>query len=179
MPPTLTVEGEAPAKAAFVSRTAPVVVKPLFGAQGVGLTLAKTIGELPPGADVGDVYYMQSFIPPNGAEYHEDWRVFVSGGQVISAMSRRSQSWITNVAQGAQPTPHEPDAAMAELALAAAKALGADYAGVDLIQQEDGKLLVLEVNSNPAWRGLQSVTEIDIAARMATDFLAALDKKDT
>ena len=179
VPPTLTVEGEAPAKAAFVSRTAPVVVKPLFGAQGVGLTLAKTIGELPPGADVGDVYYMQSFIPPNGAEYHEDWRVFVSGGQVISAMSRRSQSWITNVAQGAQPTPHEPDAAMAELALAAAKALGADYAGVDLIQQEDGKLLVLEVNSNPAWRGLQSVTEIDIAARMATDFLAALDKKDT
>ncbi len=179
VPPTVTIEGEDVAKAAFVTQPDPVVVKPLFGAQGVGLTLARTIGDLPPGADVGDVYYMQSFIPPNAAEYHEDWRVFVSGGQVISAMSRRSKTWITNVAQGAQPTSHEPDAAMAELALAAAKALGADYAGVDLIAREDGKLLVLEVNSNPAWRGLQSVTDIDIAERLAGDFLAALDKKDT
>jgi tetrahydromethanopterin:alpha-L-glutamate ligase len=64
---------------------------------------------------------------------------------------------------------------MAELALAAAKTLGADYAGVDLIRQDDGRLLVLEVNSNPAWRGLQSVTDIDIAERLAGDFLAALE----
>ena len=175
VPLTLTVEGEAAAKAAYLSQTAPVVVKPLFGAQGVGLTLAKAVGDLPPGADVGDVYYMQSFIPPNGADYHEDWRVFVSAGQVISAMSRRSQSWITNVAQGARPAPHAPEAEMTELALAAAKALGADYAGVDLIRQADGNLLVLEVNSNPAWRGLQSVTKIDIAERLAADFLAALE----
>ena len=175
VPLTLTVEGEAAAKAAYLSQTAPVVVKPLFGAQGVGLTLAKAVGDLPPGADVGDVYYMQSFIPPNGADYHEDWRVFVSAGQVISAMSRRSQSWITNVAQGARPAPHAPEAEMTELALAAAKALGADYAGVDLIRQADGNLLVLEVNSNPAWRGLQSVTKINIAERLAADFLAALE----
>ncbi|MEQ1695560.1 MAG: RimK family alpha-L-glutamate ligase [Hyphomicrobiaceae bacterium] len=179
VPPTLTVEGESAARLAFVGRTAPVVVKPLFGAQGVGLTLAKTIGDLPNGADVGDVYYMQSFIPPNGADYHEDWRVFVSGGQVISAMSRRSKTWITNVAQGALPTPHEPDAAMAELALAAARALGADYAGVDLIRQGDGGLLVLEVNSNPAWRGLQSVTQLDIAERLVADFLAAVEGTGT
>lgn len=175
VPPTLTVEGEAVAKAAFVSRSLPVVVKPLFGAQGVGLTLAKAVDDLPPSDDVGSVYYMQSFIPPSAAEYHEDWRVFVSGGQVISAMSRRSQSWITNVAQGALPAPHEPDGDMASLALAAAKSLGADYAGVDLIRQDDGRLLVLEVNSNPAWRGLQSVTDIDIAERLARDFLAALE----
>jgi glutathione synthase/RimK-type ligase-like ATP-grasp enzyme len=60
------------------------------------------------------------------------------------------------------------------LALAAAEAVGADYAGVDLIAGTDGQLMVLEINSNPAWKGLQSVTDINIAWTLAEDFLAAL-----
>ena len=47
-------------------------------------------------------------------------------------------------------------------------------AGVDLIRASDGRLLVLEVNSNPAWKGLQSVTELDIADQLAADFVASL-----
>jgi glutathione synthase/RimK-type ligase-like ATP-grasp enzyme len=62
----------------------------------------------------------------------------------------------------------------AKLALAAAKAIGADYAGVDLIRDEHGRLLVLEINSNPAWKGLQSVTATDIATALAHDFLEAV-----
>ena len=151
-----------------------MVVKPLFGAQGVGIVKVDRLEDLPQGCEVGDVYYMQTFIPPRNVDCHEDWRVFVSGGRVLAAMARRSKSWITNVAQGAEPSAHEPDAAMSDLAIAATRALGADYAGVDLIRHADGRLLVLEVNSNPAWRGLQSVTPVDIAAALAADFMAAV-----
>lgn len=64
---------------------------------------------------------------------------------------------------------------IARLALEATKAIGADYAGVDLIRDgETDELLVLEINSNPAWKGLQSLTEIDVADVLAEDFLAAL-----
>ena len=175
-PATLTVESEAMALARFGDLAAPVVVKPLFGAQGVGIAKVVARQDLPPGADVGDVYYMQSFVSPRGPGF-EDWRVFVSGGRVLAAMSRRAKTWITNVAQGAIPGACDPDGEMTSLALAAIAAVGADYAGVDLIRLSDGRLAVLEVNSNPAWRGLQGVTHVDIAAELAGDFLAAVGRQ--
>ena len=58
-----------------------------------------------------------------------------------------------------------------ELAVDAAAAVGAFYAGVDLIETDAGPT-VLEVNSMPAWRGLQSVTEVDIAAELAAAMVA-------
>jgi glutathione synthase/RimK-type ligase-like ATP-grasp enzyme len=45
-----------------------------------------------------------------------------------------------------------------------------DYAGVDLMRDRDGAPVVIEINGIPAWRGLQSVTEVDIAARLTQDF---------
>jgi tetrahydromethanopterin:alpha-L-glutamate ligase len=63
---------------------------------------------------------------------------------------------------------------MARLATAALHAVDADYAGVDLIRAADGRLMVLEVNSNPSWRGLQSVSDIDIADAVVEDFMSAV-----
>jgi glutathione synthase/RimK-type ligase-like ATP-grasp enzyme len=63
---------------------------------------------------------------------------------------------------------------MAALAIKAADTVGAVYAGVDLIQSQAGEWLVLEVNSMPAWSGLQSVTKFDISQRLAGDLGAAL-----
>ena len=63
---------------------------------------------------------------------------------------------------------------MAQLASGALAAVGADYAGVDLIRTPDGRLLVLEVNSNPSWRGLQSVSDVNIAETIVEDFLRAV-----
>jgi len=51
-----------------------------------------------------------------------------------------------------------------ELALAAARAVGADYAGVDLLPARDGTVYVVEVNGIPGWRGLQEATSHDVAA---------------
>jgi glutathione synthase/RimK-type ligase-like ATP-grasp enzyme len=89
-------------------------------------------------------------------------------------MARTGGHWITNVHQGGRPVACSPTPEMATLASAALKAVGADYAGVDLIRAPDGTLQVLEVNSNPSWRGLQSVADVDVADAVVEDFLAAV-----
>jgi glutathione synthase/RimK-type ligase-like ATP-grasp enzyme len=66
------------------------------------------------------------------------------------------------------------DAAMKDLAVTAARAVGADFAGVDIIHDGDGRPFVLEVNSMPAWSGLQRTTPLDIAATLAGDLVEAL-----
>lgn len=145
-------------------------MKPLFGSQGNGIRRAATPEELPPAEAVGNVYYAQSYLRAARDTTFTDWRYFVSNGRVLSAMARVGRTWITNVHQGAEPmsVTHLADEEERGFALAATEAVGADYAGVDLIRDRDGRLLVLEINSNPAWKGLQSVTDID------EDFLASL-----
>ena len=60
------------------------------------------------------------------------------------------------------------------LAIAAAEAVGADFAGVDIVPAADGSLFVLEVNSMPAWSGLQSVAAVNIADAIADALLKFL-----
>ena len=171
-PPTRVVEGYERALEHAKGEARPLVVKPLFGSQGNGIQRARTHTELPAPEAVGHVYYMQQYLRSENATKFEDWRVFVSKGRILAAMARVGRTWITNVHQGAEPVGHDPDPEMRDLALAAVEAIGADYAGVDLIRAPNGQLMVLEINSNPAWKGLQSVTDIDIAATLADDFLA-------
>ena len=87
---------------------------------------------------------------------------------------RHSTSWITNVKRGGRPVAAVVDADMKSLALAAAAAVGADFAGVDVVHDAGGRPTVLEVNSMPAWSGLQKVASANIAAILAADLLAAL-----
>lgn len=151
----------------------PLVLKPLFGSQGRGLRLIRNAEELPQPAEVAGVYYLQRFVGVERGGFH-DFRVLVSQGRVVAAMMRHSSHWITNVKQGAKPVAAVADGAMKDMAIAAAAAVGADFAGVDIILDADGKPSVLEVNSMPAWSGLQRVTPVDIAAVLAGDLIAAL-----
>ncbi len=174
-PPTWAVEGDAAARAIAARElpAGPLVCKPLFGSQGRGLSLVARPEELPPPEAVAGVYYLQRFVPPAGAGY-ADHRLFVAAGRVLAAMTRRHRTWITNLRQGAAPEPLAPDAAMVRLALAATEAVGADYAGVDLLRGADGAAQVIEVNSMPGWRGLQKVSDTPIARRLAEALLARL-----
>ncbi len=149
-----------------------LVQKPLFGAQGEGLRLISDPDDLAPPEEVNGAYYLQEFIPAvDGA--HRDWRIFVTAGRVAAAMIRHGSSWITNIKKGARAEAAIPSQALADLALRAAACVGADYAGVDIIQDPSGKPLVLEVNSMPAWQGLQRVTRTRIAEFIVAPFLDA------
>jgi tetrahydromethanopterin:alpha-L-glutamate ligase len=178
-PPTWTVESPEEARAlvrAEASVERPLVLKPLFGSQGRGLALVAEEADLPEPEAVDGVYYLQHFVS-EGREGWRDWRVFVIGGRAVAAMVRHGVSWKTNAAQGARCEAVEPDGRMNALAVAAAAAVGADYAGVDIIRDRAGKLLVLEVNSNPAWSALQKVTRVSIAELLTADFLSRIAAK--
>jgi RimK family alpha-L-glutamate ligase len=176
-PPTFAVEGleRAQAVAARELGQTPLVLKPLFGAQGRGIRLVRTLADLPAEEEVEGVYYLQHYIPRVGPPFR-DFRVFVCAGKAVAMMSRRGEGWITNVFQGGVPEPIEAcaEAELARLAIAAAAAVGADFAGVDLVAAEDGRLFVLEVNSMPAWSGLQTVAAVSIAGAVADALLAFL-----
>jgi tetrahydromethanopterin:alpha-L-glutamate ligase len=180
VPKTRVGEGIEKARA-FAHEMGPSLVsKPLFGSQGNGITRVDTVDDLPPPEAVGDVYYLQRYLRHPDDQSFEDCRVFVSRGRILAAMLRIGKTWITNVHQGAEPVLiNDLNGEISDLALGATKAIGADYAGVDLIRDADGHLLVLEINSNPAWKGLQSVTDVDIASTLAGDFLTAIDEART
>lgn len=174
-PPTSVTESVDEARAFLEREIAAgheVVAKPLFGSLGVGLRRLGPGAELPDPAETGGAWYLQRYIETGSAEGGwRDYRVLVVGGAAVAAMIRHGASWVSNVAQGArcEPAPAEPQ--LERLAVAAATAVGAGYAGVDLVRDRAGALHVLEVNGIPAWRGLQGTVGVDLAERVVSDFL--------
>ena len=177
LPSPETFATQSPAQARAIARRecprGPLVLKPLFGAQGWGLQLIEKPADLPTLEEARGVYYLQRFVGPARPPF-EDMRVLVANGEAVAAMRRRSSHWVTNVRQGARPCAVEPTARERELALAAAEAMGAALAGVDLIADADGAPQVLEVNSMAGWYGLQKVTPFSIAERLAVETLKHL-----
>jgi tetrahydromethanopterin:alpha-L-glutamate ligase len=142
-----------------------LVIKPMFGSQGQGVRLVEKM-PLPMETFVDGVFYLQSFI-----ESTHDYRVFIVNNQAVASMQRTGETWLHNVAQGAKcEICDESD--VLEIACQAALVLDIAYCGVDVIRDETGQLFVLELNSIPAWRGLQGVTETNIAQVLVDDFLS-------
>ncbi|MGI6851270.1 ATP-grasp domain-containing protein [Mesorhizobium sp. 1B3] len=179
-PATFTVEGRVSAEAIATRELArgPLVLKPLFGAQGRGIRLIRNVAELPSEDHVNGVYYLQHYVPRDGPPFR-DFRVFVCAGRAVAMMSRRGTHWITNVNRGAVPEPisGQCEGELAAMAVGAADAVGADFAGVDIVPAQDGSFSVLEVNSMPAWSGLQSVVAVNIADAIAEALLALLTNR--
>lgn len=168
-----TVVCESPeAASAAVRRLGDVIVKPLFGSMGLGMVrvcdeemayrVFRTIEQ------IRGVYYLQQTIDHDGA----DLRAFVIGSRVLGAIQRRSPGWRTNLARGGTAEPVTLEADQVNLAVRAAAAVGAEYAGVDLLPARDGRTYVLEVNGIPGWKGLQQATGIDVAGALL-DYLAS------
>ena len=168
-PPTIVCESYDGAMQAFEQLGSDVVVKPLFGAMGNGIVRVEDRDvahrvfralELERG-----VYYVQRTVAPTG---RRDMRVLVVGGEIAGAMERATDSWRANIARGARPRAFTPTEDERGLALAAAAAVEADIAGVDLLIGPDGDAVVLEVNGIPGWQALQSVCEQDLTARVVS-----------
>jgi RimK family alpha-L-glutamate ligase len=150
-----------------------LVLKPLFGSQGRGLKLIRKADDLPQPENVAGVYYLQRFVGVERDGFH-DFRLLVVQGRVIAAMQRHSTHWITNVKRGGRPVAVAVNDGMKALAVQAAAAVGADFAGIDILYDAQQCPTVLEVNSMPAWSGLQKVTPVNIAAIFAEALVAAL-----
>jgi RimK family alpha-L-glutamate ligase len=174
-PRTVACAGRAEAEelaTAAMAQGRKLVQKPLFGAQGKGLRLIASPADLSSPEEVNGAYYLQEFIEPAQA-HHQDWRLFVCQGRVIASMIRHGSSWITNIKQGARAKAAIASQELVDLAVRAASCVGADYAGVDIIQAQDGRFYVLEVNSMPAWNGLQQVSHVRISDYLVDAFLDA------
>ena len=157
-----------------------LVLKPLFGSQGKDLLRVGHVdGEhvaLPAlGGAYADLACLQRYVP-QATTPGFDWRVLVIGGRAMAAMRRVSRHWIHNVARGAVCERADITPLLAGLAERATAALGLDYAGVDLVPTQDGAS-VIEVNGVAAWRGLQRVTDFDIAQALVDDLLERLTRE--
>jgi RimK family alpha-L-glutamate ligase len=170
VPETVVCEHPEAAMAAFRA-LGDVIVKPLFGSMGLGMVRVTTeemaFRVFRTLETIRGVYYVQRAIDHAGC----DVRAFVVGGRVIAAIERSAPGWKTNLAQGARARPTTLSAERVELALRAARAVGAEYAGVDLLPARDGTDYVVEVNGIPGWRGLQEATSIDVAGTIVAHLL--------
>jgi RimK family alpha-L-glutamate ligase len=150
-----------------------VIVKPLFGSMGLGMVRVadeESAWRVCRALEaIRGVYYLQRAIPHEGT----DVRAFVVGDRVLGAIERRAPvGWRTNISRGGTARALTLPADWCALALRAARAVGADYAGVDLLPAADGTTYVLEVNGIPGWRGLQEATSIDVAAALVAHLVA-------
>lgn len=147
-----------------------VITKPLFGSQGEGVRRIEKMTDLFWLTSSFGVYYLQRFVDCDGQGY-SDIRVFVIAGKAVAAMRRRGKSWLNNVARGASCERIELDSDLAMLAIKATQALAMNYAGVDVIKDTSGRYCIIEVNSIPAWKGLESVCDLNVAGLLAEDLL--------
>jgi RimK family alpha-L-glutamate ligase len=173
-PRTAVTESYREAMDAFEELGGDVVVKPLFGSLGVGMLrvsdrdMAHRVFraiEL-----IRGVYYLQEYIPHR----NQDIRAFVVGDRVVASMMRIGADWRTNISRGGRGEPLNLDEDLKKLSVKATRVIGLDYAGVDILPSQDGKHYITEVNSTPGWRGLQGVTDVNIAAVIVEHLLSKL-----
>ncbi|MCQ6254690.1 tetrahydromethanopterin:alpha-L-glutamate ligase [Methanocaldococcus sp.] len=161
-----------------------VVIKPIFGCGGEGIIRIKKdmpiitkIQMLNEFQKKYKTFYIQEFIEPVG-KYYRDIRVFVIDDEVVSAMYRiGGENWKNNVSQGAKIEKCKITEEIEDLALKAKDAIGLFYAGVDLIESEEG-LKILEVNSTPSWRGLSIVSDINISDKLLEKIIQYIKNKE-
>jgi len=173
VPKTVATESHEEALKAFNELGGDIVMKPLFGSRGIGST---RISDSEIAARIfrtvsfyHGVLYLQEFIP-HGVS---DVRAFVVGDYVVAAMHRVAETWKTNVSLGARPVPLKLDKETEDLAVKAAKVIECKVAGVDILESSDGPVIV-ELNSQPGWRGLQSVASVNIAEEIIKYVLSEL-----
>ncbi|MCA8942203.1 MAG: RimK family alpha-L-glutamate ligase, partial [Planctomycetes bacterium] len=144
---------------------APLVVKLLEGTQGIGVVLCETdkaaesVIEAFRGLDANIL--IQEFIKEAGGS---DIRAFVVGGKVIAAMKRSAApgEFRSNLHRGGSAQKVKMTAVERSTAIQAAKCMGLNVAGVDMLQSNHGPV-VMEVNSSPGLEGIEEATGVDVA----------------
>jgi ribosomal protein S6--L-glutamate ligase len=145
-----------------------VIIKLTEGSQGAGVILADSSKAAEAVLETlllaRQNVLVQKFVSESSGS---DLRALVIGGRVIAAMRRRAapDEFRSNVHRGGRTERVRLEPEVERLAIQATQILGLRVAGVDLIESDDGPL-VLEVNSSPGLEGIESATGVDVAAEM-------------
>jgi RimK family alpha-L-glutamate ligase len=175
VPRTVTTENVDEALKAFIELDRDVVIKPLFGSRGLGSTRIRdeeiAFSVFRAIRFYHGMIYLQEFLPHGSS----DIRAFVIDGRVIAAMRRVAKGWKTNYSQGSRPESVKLAKNLDDMAIKSAGCVGCKIAGVDILETRRGPYVV-EVNSQPGWKGLQSVTRIRVADRIVEFVLSQLKR---
>jgi tetrahydromethanopterin:alpha-L-glutamate ligase len=153
---------------AALTRLGEAVAKPIAGSLGEGLDRVRPDRagrrKVLQRVEQEGAIYLQEWVPSSG----RDIRVFVVGARAAGAMERIAPpgEWRTNVERGAKVRPIRAEPPLARTAIMAARTLGLDWAGVDIVLGPEGPT-VLEVNGNPSWKGIMEATGEDMAEPIA------------
>ncbi len=143
----------------------PVILKLLRGTQGVGVMIARSLKEvqgiLETFSALDQDIVLQEFVAESKGR---DIRALVVGDRVVGAMRRQARrgEFRSNIHRGGSGRPVELPAAWAKAAVKAARAVGLEVCGVDMLETGAGPL-VMELNSSPGFEGLEKATGLDVA----------------
>jgi ribosomal protein S6--L-glutamate ligase len=164
VPRTIACQTVDEAMRAFEDLGRDVVVKPIFGSEGRGISrlqdeaVAERVIRLL--VQLGAVLYLQEFVAHDGF----DLRLLVIGKQVLAMRRSNPLDWRTNVSRGAIAEAIEPRVEWVALARRAVETIGGSVMGVDLLEGSDGQTYLIEVNAVPGWRALAAAHGRDIAS---------------
>jgi ribosomal protein S6--L-glutamate ligase len=146
----------------------PIIIKLLQGTQGVGVMIAESREAVESTLDtlwgLGQNIILQEFIAESRGR---DLRAVVVGGELVGAMRRTAKSgeFRSNLHRGGAGQAVTLDEDYRRAAIEAARIIGLDVAGVDILESSAGPRVV-EVNSSPGLRGIEKATGLDVAARI-------------
>ncbi|WP_100011957.1 ATP-grasp domain-containing protein [Lentibacillus sediminis] len=152
----------------------PMILKEAFGSFGQQVYLVNTEDELQRKVHElrGKAFVFQEFMV---SSYGKDIRLHVVGDEVSAAMKRRARDdFRANVTAGGITEAYTPTQAETDIAISAARAVGADIAGVDLLFGPDGEPIICEINSNAHIRNMYECTGINVADAIMNYILAVL-----
>jgi RimK family alpha-L-glutamate ligase len=166
VPQTIVVQSRSDAMKAFDFLGGDVVVKPIFGGEGRGVMRIRdrqlawsafsTLQQL------SSILYVQSFVSPGG----RDTRMLILGDEVVGVRRTADHDFRTNVAGGASCSAAQLTDDEIEMGKKIAFSLGLRIGSIDVLDNDDGPPLVLEVNGVPGWKGAQGCVPFNIAEKM-------------
>lgn len=172
--PNFTIEGSGYYEKVLEKLGLPLIIKEGHGSFGMKVYLIETEKDFFEKVDAlrGVDYVFQQFIATSRGR---DIRVNIVGGEVVAAMHRSSQTdFRANITNGGVATVIELTKEQQTIAIRAAEAVGAEFAGVDLLFGENEQPLVCEVNAAAHIRNIYTVTGINVADRMIAYILRKL-----
>ena len=164
-PRTIVVQTVDAAMEAFETLGRDVILKPLFGSEGKGIgrltdpdVAFRTFRLL---ERLGSALYLQEYVDHPGF----DLRILLVGDEAFAVRRRHDSDWRTNLSRGAVAEAIDPSPEELELARQSAAIVGAPLAGIDILQDREGRRYVLEANAVPGWKGVATAYGVDIAAK--------------